>query len=82
MNHDSKQQILDRVLQEVRSAEIAGIPAPTTEHSVYVSGLFEKEADSDVLSRVLSEVRSAEVSPDAAITTEHSVYVSGLFQKD
>lgn len=81
MQNDSK-QILDRVLKEVRSAELSGTSAITTEHSVYVSGLFENEAESEVLSRVLAEVRSAESSEATAITTEHSVYVSGLFDKD
>jgi hypothetical protein len=82
MSKNTKEQILDRVLREVRSAEVSGLPAPTTEHSVYVSGLFEKESDSDVLNRVLTEVRSAEASGEAALTTAHSVYVSGLFEKD
>jgi hypothetical protein len=78
----SKQQILARVLEEVRVAEASGMSAATTEHSVYVSGLFEKEGESEILSRVLAEVRSAESSDAAAITTEHSVYVSGLFDKE
>ena len=82
MKSKSKQEVLERVLQEVRSAELAGTSATTTEHSVYVSGLFEKEAENEVLNRVLAEVRSAESSDSAAITTEHSVYVSGLFEKD
>ena len=82
MKNESKQQILARVLEEVRVAEASGMPAATTEHSVYVSGLFENEAESQVLSRVLAEVRSAESSGETAITTEHSVYVSGLFEKD
>lgn len=82
MNNDSKQKVLDRVLQEVRSAEKSGASAATTEHSVYVSGLFEKEAESDVLNRVLAEVRAAESSNASAVTTEHSVYVSGLFDRD
>ena len=78
----SKQQILARVMDEVRVAEASGMSAVTTEHAVYVSGLFEKEPESEVLSRVLAEVRSAESSDAAAITTEHAVYVSGLFEKD
>ena len=82
MIENSKQQILARVLEEVRAAEASGMSAATSEHSVYVSGLFEKEGESEVLSRVLAEVRSAESSGAAAITTEHSVYVSGLFEKE
>ena len=70
--------VLDRVLSEVRAAEAH--LAATTEHSVYVSGLFEDGDKCDVLERVLSEVRAAE--GHSAPTTEHSVYVTGLFEDD
>lgn len=82
MKVESKKQILARVMEEVRDAEASGKSAASTRHSVYVSGLFEKEAESEVLNRVLAEVRSAESSDTAAITTGHSVYVSGLFEEN
>lgn len=82
MLENTNKEILARVMEEVRFAEASGMSANTTEHSVYVSGLFEKEGESEVLRRVLAEVRSVESSDAAAITTEHSVYVSGLFEKE
>ena len=68
-------RILDRVLSEVRNADVA---SQTTRHSVYTSGLMTDES-SPVLDRVLSEVRNADV---ASQTTRHSVYTSGLIVDD
>lgn len=82
MISENNKEILERVLEEVRSVEATGASALTTEHAVYVSGLFEKDSDSEVLNRVLAEVRSAESSELGAITTEHAVYVSGLFDSN
>ena len=68
-----KNTALERVLEEVKQADVAG----TTIHSVYTSGLIEDEvAGSPALSRVLEEVKKADVNN----TTIHSVYTSGLIE--
>jgi hypothetical protein len=63
-------EVIDRVLAEVRDAEKNGVTA----HSVYTSGLFEE--GSPVLDRVLAEVRDAEKNG----VTNHQTYTSGLFE--
>ena len=63
-------EVLTRVLAEVRDAEQNGITA----HSTYTSGLFEESCAP--LDRVLAEVRDAEQNG----ITAHSTYTSGLFE--
>jgi hypothetical protein len=75
---ESNNEILNRILGEIRSAQ-GGQPS-TTAHSVYVSGLFEDGQPNPVLNRILGEIRSAQAGQPS--TTAHSVYVSGLFEDD
>jgi len=71
-------QILDRILSEIKEAESAGI---TTMHNTYTSGLIEDnvEPQNEVLTRILSEIKDAEIS---GITTMHNTYTSGLIEDE
>ncbi len=72
----SNNEILDRILGEIRSAQAA--QPLSAAHSVYVSGLFEDDQPNPVLDRILGEIRSAQAAQP--LSTAHSVYVSGLFE--
>jgi len=65
-----KNEVIDRVLAEVRNAE----KDCTTSHQTYTSGIFEDS--SPIIERVLEEVRNAQ--KDCA--TSHSTYTSGIFE--
>ena len=79
----SRDQVLDRVMEEVRRAEMGVQEAATTAHMTYVSGVFEPAQDlattNRVLDRVLAEIRESGASE--ADTTAHSSYVSGVFEQ-
>ncbi len=70
-----KNEILNRVLSDVKSAEEGGVArAP---HSSFVSGVFE-EQENKILDRVLGEIKKAEEGGVAR--APHSSFVSGVFE--
>ena len=74
----SKNEILDRVIDEIKKTENSG-HVNTTSHGSFVSGVFEND-NNEILDRVIDEIKKTENS-NYVNTTSHGSFVSGVFEE-